>query len=39
MEKFQDYLLGLWFQVYIDNNPLAYIQDSKLGGIANLMAQ
>ena len=31
MEKFWDYLLGLWFQVYMDNNPLAYIQDSKLG--------
>ena len=30
-EKFQDYLLGLWFQVYTDNNPLAYVQESKLG--------
>ena len=30
-EKFQDYLLGSWFQVYMDNNPLAYIQESKLG--------
>ena len=30
-EKFQDYLLGLQFQVYTDNNPLAYIQESKLG--------
>ena len=30
-EKFQDYLLGSWFQVYRDNNPLAYIQESKLG--------
>ena len=30
-EKFQDYLLGLWFQVYMDNNPLAYVQESKLG--------
>ena len=29
-EKFQDYLLGLWFQVYMDNNPLAYVQESKL---------
>ena len=30
-EKFQDYLLGSRFQVYTDNNPLAYIQESKLG--------
>ena len=29
-EKFQDYLLGSWFQVYMDNNPLAYVQESKL---------
>ena len=31
MEKFQDYLLGSRFQVYMDNNLLAYVQDSKLG--------
>ena len=30
-EKFWDYLLGSWFQVYMDNNPLTYIQESKLG--------
>ena len=30
-EKFHDYLLGLWFQVYTDNNPLTYVQESKLG--------
>ena len=30
-EKFQDYLLGLQFQVYVDNNPLTYVQESKLG--------
>ena len=30
-EKLWDYLLGLQFQVYTDNNPLAYIQESKLG--------
>ena len=30
-EKFQDYLSGLWLQVYMDNNPLAYVQESKLG--------
>ena len=29
-EKFRDYLLGSWFQVYMDNNPLAYVQESKL---------
>ena len=31
-EKFRDYLLGLKFTVYTDNNPLASIQTSKLGG-------
>ena len=31
MEKFQDYLLGSQFQVYMDNNPLAYIEESKQG--------
>ena len=30
-EKFSDYLLGSKFTVYTDNNPLAYIQTSKLG--------
>ena len=30
-EKFWDYLLGLWFQVYMDNNLLTYVQESKLG--------
>ena len=30
-EKFWDYLLGSKFTVYTDNNPLAYIQTSKLG--------
>ena len=30
-EKFWDYLLGSWFQVYMDNNLLAYVQESKLG--------
>ena len=29
--KFRDYLLGLKFTVYTDNNSLAYIQTSKLG--------
>ena len=24
-------MLGSWFQVYTDNNPLAYVQESKLG--------
>ena len=32
-EKFQDYLLGSWFQVYMDNNPLAYVLESKLGAL------
>ena len=30
-EKFQDYLLGLQFQVYTDNKPLTYVLESKLG--------
>ena len=30
-EKFRDYLLGLQFQVYMDNNLLTYVQESKLG--------
>ena len=30
-EKFRDYLLGLKSTVYTDNNPLAYVQTSKLG--------
>ena len=30
-EKFRDYLLGPKFTVYTDNNPLAYVQTSKLG--------
>ena len=30
-EKFRDYLLGSRFQVYTDNNPLAYVMESKLG--------
>ena len=30
-EKFRDYLLGSKFTVYTNNNPLAYIQTSKLG--------
>ena len=29
-EKFRDYFLGLQFQVYTDNNPLAYVMESKL---------
>ena len=30
-EKFRDYLLGSQFQVYMVNNPLAYVMESKLG--------
>ena len=32
-EKFHDYLLGSQFQVYTDNNLLAYVQESKLGAL------
>ena len=31
MEKFHDYLLGLKFHVYMDNSPVAYVRESKLG--------
>ena len=30
-EKFRDYLLGSKFTVVTDNNPLAYVNKSKLG--------
>ena len=30
-EKFRDYLLGSWFQVYMDNKQLTYVMESKLG--------
>ena len=30
-KKLRDYLLGSKFTVYTDNNPLAYVQTSKLG--------
>ena len=30
-EKFRDYLLGSKFGVFTDNNPLSYLQTSKLG--------
>ena len=31
MEKFHDYLLDSKFHVYMDNSPLAYGMESKLG--------
>ena len=31
MEKCHDLLLGSKFHVYIDNSPLAYVRESKLG--------
>ena len=30
-DKFRDYLLGSQFPAYTDNNPLAYVKESKLG--------
>lgn len=30
-EKFSDYLLGAWFTVLTDNNPLAHLHTAKLG--------
>ena len=32
-EKFRDYLLGSQFTAYTDNNPLAYIKESKLRAV------
>ena len=32
-EKFHDYLLGSKFHVYMDNNPLVYARESKLGAL------
>ena len=31
MERFCDYLLGSKLHVYMDNSPLAYVRESKLG--------
>ena len=31
LKKFRDYLLGSWFQVYMDSSPLTYVLESKLG--------
>ena len=31
MENFHDYLLDSKFHVYIDNSPLAYVREGKLG--------
>ena len=31
MEKLRVYLLGSKFTIYTDNNPLAYVKESKLG--------
>ena len=30
-EKLWDYLLGSKFMVYTDNNPLAYVRETRLG--------
>ena len=30
-EKFHDYLSGSQFHIYMDNSPLAYVRESKLG--------
>ena len=31
IEKLRDYLLGSKFTAYTDNNPLAYVKESKVG--------
>ncbi|KAF7707222.1 hypothetical protein HF521_018440 [Silurus meridionalis] len=33
VEKFCGYLLGSWFEVITDNNPLCHLQTAKLGAI------
>ncbi|XP_056609057.1 uncharacterized protein LOC130426352 [Triplophysa dalaica] len=33
VEKFRGYLLGSWFEVITDNNPLCHLQTAKLGAI------
>ena len=33
MEKLQDFLLGSKFTMYTDNNPLAYVRESRLGQV------
>ena len=30
-EKFKDYLIGSWFTILTDNNPLTYVHTSRLG--------
>ena len=37
-EKFRDYLLGSWFQVYMDNNPLGLRHGKQIGCITNPVA-
>ena len=32
-EKFKDYLIGSWFTVLSDNNPLTYVRTSCLGAV------
>ena len=32
-KKIHNYLLGSWFQIYMDNNLLAYVQECKLGAL------
>ena len=36
-EKLRDYILGSKFTIYTDNNPLAYVKESKLRGGLNPM--
>ena len=31
MDKFRDHLLGVPFVIFTDNNPLAHLQNAKLG--------
>lgn len=34
VEKFHEYLLGVKFVVFMDNNPLSYLQTAKLAAVA-----
>lgn len=33
VEKFHEYLLGVKFVVFMDNNPLSYLQTAKLAAV------
>lgn len=38
-EKFAEYLTGSHVEIYMDNNPLAYLGMAKLDGLFGLILQ